>query len=62
VRSWGEYMSEYLEKLYSIRPWHEDPFTEVGLRRFQESLRAFQATIDHPRVRDLLGSRRDKNC
>jgi len=48
-----------MEKLYSIFPWIEDPFTEEGLKRFQELLSVFKSIIEHSWIRELIGKRRE---
>ena len=50
--------NEYLERLYRVFPWSEDPFTERGLRRYQASLSEFKAMLSHGWFR-FTGGRRE---
>ncbi len=51
-------MSEYMERLYRVYPWPDNPYTEEGGKRFLESVEVFKKITYHEWVRDLVSSRK----
>ena len=45
---------DYMERLYRIYPWPEDPYTDTGLRRFEESVNVFKSIVMHEWFKDLI--------
>jgi hypothetical protein len=48
------FSSEYMEKLYRIYSWPENPFTKEGLERYEEQLRIFEDIVKHEWVRKVI--------
>ncbi|MEM2005322.1 MAG: hypothetical protein QW705_08060 [Zestosphaera sp.] len=51
--------SEYLERLYRVFPWVEDPSTPEGSRRYQDTVSEFERVIEHTWFKELVGGRRE---
>ncbi len=50
----NEKYSKYMEKLYKIYSWPEDPFSDEGRRRFEESLNVFKTLLKHEWLSSLV--------
>ncbi len=48
------FSSEYMEKLYDIYLWPENPFTKEGLERYEKQLRIFEDIVKHEWVRKVI--------
>ncbi len=51
--------SEYLERLYRIFPWVEDPFTPEGFKRYEKTVSEFRVVIAHGWFKELMSRRRE---
>lgn len=51
--------SEYLERLYRVFPWVEDPFTSEGLKRYQDTVSEFKSVVEHRWFKELVRGRRE---
>ncbi len=50
---------EYLERLYRVFPWAEDPSMAEGLRRYQDTVSEFKGILGHEWFKGLTGGRRE---
>ncbi|ADM27478.1 methyltransferase type 12 [Ignisphaera aggregans DSM 17230] len=54
----GGYMeSLYMEKLYRLFPWPENPYEEEGRARYQEALEYMARVVEHGWIRERVGDR-----
>ncbi len=49
-----EFSSEYLERLYQVFPWIDDPFTDEGRMRYERELKVMEKVIGHEWVREVV--------
>ncbi|MEM1508259.1 MAG: class I SAM-dependent methyltransferase [Thermofilaceae archaeon] len=49
---------EYLNRLYRVFPWPEDPSTAEGLRRYQTSVSELETVVKHEWFKEFLNKRR----
>ncbi len=49
-----EFSSEYMERLYRVFPWIDDPFTREGRIRYEKELHIMERIIDHEWIREVV--------
>ena len=49
--------SDYMERLYRLYPWPEDPYTIEGRKRYEESLNMFKNVVEHEWFKSLIESK-----
>lgn len=52
-------MSEYFERLYSILPWPEDPFSGEGYDRYVKALEKFRSIISYEWFNQIIALKED---
>ncbi|PCN50639.1 hypothetical protein B6U99_03205 [Candidatus Geothermarchaeota archaeon ex4572_27] len=50
-------LARELERVYSVFPWPEDPFSDVGRRRYEIALREMGELLDHPWLKEAIEQR-----
>ncbi|MEM2854735.1 MAG: class I SAM-dependent methyltransferase [Desulfurococcaceae archaeon] len=51
--------SEYMEKLYKLYPWAEDPSTTEGLKRYKDAVSELEVVTKHKWFKELIDWRRE---
>ena len=51
--------SEYMERLYRLIPWVEDPFTTEGFKRYKDTVSEFGVVVKHRWFNELMNRRRE---
>ncbi|MCS7367384.1 MAG: hypothetical protein NDF52_05845 [archaeon YNP-WB-062] len=50
-------MSEWIEEMYRLYPWPEDPSRDEGKRRYYEALNKFKVAVKHEWMNKLINSK-----
>ncbi|GAY26379.1 hypothetical protein ATG_15820 [Desulfurococcaceae archaeon AG1] len=50
---------EYMERLYRLIPWVEDPFTAEGFKRYRDTISEFSVIVKHRWFSELVNRRRE---
>ncbi len=54
------FSSDYMERLYTVYPWPDNPFTGEGRERYEYELSVFDKVIRHEWVRKIVESVNDR--
>ncbi|OYT37755.1 MAG: hypothetical protein B6U89_06860, partial [Desulfurococcales archaeon ex4484_58] len=49
--------SDYMEKLYKIYSWPDNPFTEEGRRRYESTLKTMEKIVKHKWFEEIISGR-----